>query len=132
MSWASRHNLLARAVNRSLGGVPVIWGAVSGEALLEQNTELIVGGQVMSVEYALSNLPSAQFGALSHGDPIVVAGEGYTVRHAPMLVGDGAFCMVLLEKTSEPETVFVIDGDWESLDSTAEPETVFVIDGDWT
>lgn len=100
MSWASRHALLARAVNRSLGGVPVLWGAVSGEGILEQNTEMIIGDQVLSVEYALHNLPAAQFGAMAHGDAITVDGVTYTVRHAPMLVGDGRFCLVALSRTS--------------------------------
>jgi len=95
MSWASRHNLLARAVNRSLGGVPVIWGAVSGEAILEQNAEVIVGGQVISVEYALHNLPTAQFGNLLYGDELVIKGATYQVREL-LRVGDGQFCMASL------------------------------------
>lgn len=102
MSWASRHNLLARAVNRNLGGVSVIWGAVSGEGLLEQNTELVVNDQVLSVEYALHNLPAELFGALSYGDAVTVAGEAYEVRHAPLLVGDGRYCVVMLAKSPPP------------------------------
>ena len=98
MSWASRHNLLARAVNRNLGGVPVNWGAVSGEALLEQNTEMVLDGQVLSVEYALHNLRADLFGGMNYGDAVTVAGEIYEVRHAPLLVGDGRFCVVMLEK----------------------------------
>lgn len=98
MSWASRHNLLARAVNRNLGGVPVIWGAVSGEALLEQNTELVVNDQVLSVEYALHNLRADLFGALNFGDEVRVDGEVYEVRHAPLLVGDGRYCVVMLAR----------------------------------
>ncbi|MEB3277210.1 MAG: hypothetical protein VKM92_09625 [Cyanobacteriota bacterium] len=97
MSWASRHNLLARAVNRSLGGVPVIWGAVSGVALLEQNTELVIGGQVLSVEYALHNLPAAQFGNLMYGDELQVDGITYQVREL-MRVGDGQFCIASLTR----------------------------------
>jgi riboflavin synthase alpha subunit len=98
MSWASRHNLLARSVNRSLGGVSVVWGAVSGLALLEQNTEMVIGDQVLSIEYALHNLPAASFGGMAHGDAVTVDGVSYTVRHAPMLVGDGRFCVVALSK----------------------------------
>jgi hypothetical protein len=98
MGWASRHALLARAVNRSLGGVPVIWGAVSAVAILEQNTEMVIGDQVLSVEYALHNLPAASFGGMAHGDAVTVNGVGFTVRHAPMLMGDGQFCVVALSK----------------------------------
>lgn len=99
MGWASRHALLARAVNRSLGGVSVIWGAVSAEAILEQNTEMVIGDQVLSLEYALHNLPTASFGGIAHGDAVTVNGVAYTVRHAPMLIGDGQFCIVALSKT---------------------------------
>lgn len=95
MGWASRHALLARAVNRSLGGVPVLWGAVSGEAILEQNAEVIVNGQVISVEYALHNLPTAQFGNLLYGDELKVEGITYQVREL-LRVGDGQYCMASL------------------------------------
>jgi hypothetical protein len=95
MSWASRHNLLARAVNRHLGGVPVIWGAVSDYGLLEENAQLVADGNAISSEYVLHNLPSAKFRALRYGDFLQVAGEQYSVRE-PMPVGDGAFMMVSL------------------------------------
>ena len=107
MSWASRHNLLARAVNRNLGGVSVLWGAVSGEALLEQNTELVVNDQVLSVEYALHNLRADLFGAMNYGDAVTVDGESYEVRHAPLLVGDGRYCVVMLQKVQAALTVFL-------------------------
>lgn len=95
MGWASRHALLARAVNRSLGGVPVLWGAVSGEAILEQNAEVVVNGQVISVEYALHNLPTAQFGNLLYGDELSIQGVTYQVREL-LRVGDGQYCMASL------------------------------------
>lgn len=97
MSWASRQNLLARAVNRNLGGVPVTWGAVSGEGILESNAELVSGGNVISVEYMLHNLPVAQFGALKYGDLITVDGLSYAVRE-PMVIGDGRYMMATLER----------------------------------
>lgn len=95
MSWASRHNLLARAVNRNLGGVPVVWGAVSGEAILEQNAEVIVDGNVITVEYVLHNLPTESFGNLLYGDEVVVDGVNYQVRE-PLRIGDGQFCTASL------------------------------------
>jgi hypothetical protein len=96
MSWASRHNLLARSVNRNLGGVPVVWGAISGEGILESNAELVSDGNVISVEYVLHNLPTALFGGLRYGDTLTVDGLGYAVRE-PMVVGDGRFMMTSLE-----------------------------------
>jgi hypothetical protein len=101
MSWASRHNLLARAVNRNLGGVPFVWGAVSGFGIFEQNSQLIIDEQVISVEYAVHNLPTAQFGALRYNDAVTVDGQSYTVRE-PMMMGDGLYMMVTLSKAAAP------------------------------
>ena len=98
MSWASRHNLLARAVNRQLGGVSVIWGVVSGDAILEQNGELILREQVVTTEYALHNLRSDLFGSLSYGDLVSVNGDSFRVIHEPVKQGDGMFCVAVLEK----------------------------------
>ena len=97
MSWASRHNLLARAVNRNLGGVPVIWGAVSGEAILEENAQLVSDGNVISVEYMLHNVPTALFGNLMYGDEVTVSEIVYQVREN-IRIGDGSFCMVSLQR----------------------------------
>ena len=97
MSWASRHNLLARAVNRNLGGVSVVWGAISGEAILEENSQLVSDGNVISVEYMLHNLSTAQFGNLMYGDEIQVGSIVYQVREL-MRVGDGAFCVASLQR----------------------------------
>ena len=105
MSWASRHNLLARSVNRNLGGVPVTWGAVSGVGILEENSQLVMGDQVISIEYALHNLPTAQFGNLIYGDELNVGGVAYQVRDL-MRVGDGAFCMASLQRL-DPGTAAV-------------------------
>jgi hypothetical protein len=102
MSWASRHNLLARAVNRHLGGVSVIWGAVSDNALLEENAQLIADGNAISIDYVLHNLPSVKFGTLRYGDLLQVNGSTYSVREL-MPVGDGAYMMVSL--SLEPVTV---------------------------
>jgi hypothetical protein len=107
MSWASRHNLLARAVNRQLGGVSVVWGAVIGDAILEQNGELILRDQVVSTEYALHNLRSDLFAALSYGDLISVNGDSFKVIHEPMKQGDGMFCVAALEKIEAVFTVYV-------------------------
>jgi hypothetical protein len=110
MSWASRHNLLARAVNRQLGGVSVVWGAVIGDAILEQNGELILRDQVVSTEYALHNLRSDLFAALSYGDLISVNGDSFRVIHEPMKQGDGMFCVAPLELVALiPDVVFEVD-----------------------
>lgn len=109
MSWASRQNLLARAVNRNLGGVPVIWGAISGEGILESNAELVSNGNVISVEYVLNNLPVADFGALKYGDTLRVDSLLYAVRE-PMVVGDGRFMMTSLELLPMPSLLLETGG----------------------
>lgn len=97
MSWASRHNLLAGAVNRNLGGVSVLWGAVSGAGIFEHNSQLIINDNVISLEYVLHNLPTADFGTIKYGDNLTVDGSNYTVRE-PMVIGDGRYMMVSLTK----------------------------------
>jgi hypothetical protein len=101
MSWASRHNLLAQAVNRNLGGVPFVWGAVSASGIFEQNSQLILDDQVISLEYAVHNLPTALFGGLKYNDAVTVDGQSYTVRE-PMVTGDGRYMMVTLSKVDGP------------------------------
>jgi hypothetical protein len=125
MSWASRHNLLARSVNRNLGGVPVIWGAVSAEAILEQNAQFVSDGNVISVEYMLHNLPTELFQGVKYNDAMTVGGDAFLVRE-PMVIGDGAFMMVSLEKVDENQLPdYVLDGELGFDDST----TVVVYEG---
>ena len=50
---------------------------------------------MISVEYMLHNLSTAQFGNLMYGDEIEVDSIVYQVREN-MRIGDGAFCMVSL------------------------------------
>jgi hypothetical protein len=75
-------------------GVPVIWGAISSSGILDKNAQLIFGGNVISVDYAV-RLKSSIFSALRYGDLLQVDGAAYSVRE-PMPVGDGAYMMVSL------------------------------------
>lgn len=101
MSWATRHARLGEVVNRHLGGVSVIAGAVSGGALFEQNAELVIDGQVLSVDYMLTNALAATFGNLERSEFLRVDGALYQVRHAPSVVGDGLYCVVPLQKPEQ-------------------------------
>jgi len=49
------------------------------------------------VDYALT-CPVALFGGLSYGSAITVNGINYQVRHEPMRLDDGTFCVVPLAK----------------------------------
>ena len=82
-------------------GVPVIWGAISSSGILDKNAQLIFGGNVISVDYAV-RLKSSIFSALRYGDLLQVNGAAYSVRE-PMPVGDGAYMMVSL--SLEPVSV---------------------------
>lgn len=76
-------------------GVSVTAGAVSGLGILDQNSEMLLGDQVVSVDYALT-CQASLFGTLDYGSSITVAGNSYEVRHQPMLQDDGTFCVVPL------------------------------------
>jgi len=91
-------------------GVPVTAGAVSGTGILDQNSELILGGDVVMIDYLLTILTS-QFGNLAYGDSITIDGASYKVEHEPMRVDDGTFCRIPLMKALQQSltAVFTID-----------------------
>jgi len=78
-------------------GVPVTAGAVSGVGILDQNSEIALGGEAVFIDYLLIVQTSA-FGGLSYGDTITVNGENFRIEHQPMRFDDGAFCKVPLMK----------------------------------
>lgn len=77
-------------------GVSITAGAVSGIGILDQNSELILQGQVVAVDYALT-CRSDLFGNLKYGDPISAGASSYKVIHEPLRFADGVFCVVPLE-----------------------------------
>lgn len=79
-------------------GVSVTAGAVSGIGILDQNSELILQGQVVMVDYALT-CKTELFGSLKYGDTLTAGGGNYKVIHEPMRFADGVFCVVPLEPT---------------------------------
>jgi len=80
-------------------GVPVTAGAVSGVGILDENSEIALGGEAVFIDYLLIVQTSA-FGGLSYGDTITVNGENFKVEHQPMRFDDGAFCKVPLMKVA--------------------------------
>jgi len=91
-------------------GVPVVAGAVSGAGILDQNSELILGGDVVMIDYLLTILTS-QFGNLAYGDSITIDGSVYKVEHEPMRIDDGTFSRIPLMKTLQQSltAVFTFD-----------------------
>lgn len=76
-------------------GVPVVAGAVSGTGILDLNSEIILGGEAVMIDYLLT-VPTATFGGLSYGDGITVNGTNYKVESQPLRFDDGTFCRVPL------------------------------------
>ena len=103
--------------------VPVVAGSVSGNGILDMPSETIAGGMVVSTDYSLI-CRADQFGDLMHGAGINVDGYPYTLIGPPMLLDDGAFCSLTLQRTVTPEQNTsddtVLDGDSVGTTSTVE------------
>ena len=80
-------------------GVPVVAGAVSGVGILDQNSELILGGEITIIDYLLT-VPTSTFGSLGYGDAITVDGQSYKCETQPQRFDDGTFCRVPLVKSA--------------------------------
>ena len=96
MGWASLSAAANRAAYR-LGSVSVTAGAASGRGFLKQNSEMLLGGEVISIDFALT-CETSIFGSLAYGDSVTVDGTQYEVRYEPMRQDDGTFCVVPLAK----------------------------------
>jgi hypothetical protein len=60
-------------------------------------SNIISDGTVLTTDYTLTARAS-DFGTLTYGASITVAGAAYTVRET-MLIDDGAFIQIALQKT---------------------------------
>jgi hypothetical protein len=93
-------------------GVPVTAGAVSGVGILDQNSELILGGELTVIGYLLT-VPTATFGHLGYGAAMTVNGESFKVEMQPQRFDDGVFCRIPLTKvTPDQVPVLILDGDF--------------------
>jgi hypothetical protein len=91
-------------------GVPVVAGAVSGVGILDQNSEIILGGELTIIDYLLT-VPTATFGALTYGNLVTVDGVSYKVETQPQRFDDGTFCRVPLVKMDpDPAIDYILDG----------------------
>jgi hypothetical protein len=77
-------------------GVPITDGSVTGRGILEQPTEIIAGGMVLTTDYQLT-ARADQFGGKLRGDVMTVNGQSFMVREA-RLVDDGLFVTIYLSK----------------------------------
>jgi hypothetical protein len=91
-------------------GVPVTAGAVSGLGILDQNSEIILGGEITIIDLLLT-VPTAIFGSLSYGDLVTVDGASYKCETQPQRFDDGTFCRVPLVKMEpDPAIDYILDG----------------------
>jgi hypothetical protein len=77
-------------------GLSITAGAVSGIGILDRNSEIILGGQVVMVDYMVT-CRTGQFGTLQYGSAIIIDGVRYNVRHEALRLADGLYCSIPLE-----------------------------------
>ena len=79
-------------------GVSCTAGAVTANGILDMPSQILSDGMVLSTDYTLTARAS-NFGSLIRGSSITVDSVAYTVRHDPMLIDDGKFVQIALQKT---------------------------------
>lgn len=77
-------------------GSSVTAGAVVGLGIMDRNSELLIGDQVVSVEYALT-VRTDQFGELGYGDEVIHDGSVYRLQHEPLKLADDRYSVMVLE-----------------------------------
>lgn len=81
-------------------GVPVQTPLSTGKGLLDQNSELVLDGQVVMVDYVLTST-SALVGQLDYGDLVTIGGRQFSVTHAGMRFSDGSWMSVPVQPTDD-------------------------------
>lgn len=79
-------------------GVVATSGSTTSRGNLDQPSELLIDGQVISTDYQLT-CRADDFGGLVYGDAMVVDSVTYTVR-ATQLLDDGQLVQISLQKNS--------------------------------
>ena len=78
-----------------------IFGQSTG--MFDQKSEIVLDGQVVSVENALT-IKTSELGSLRYGDAITVDGMSYRVQSEPLRMADGLLSVVSLEKLEQAIT----------------------------
>jgi len=82
--------------NTSHFAVSCTAGSTTGKGILEQPTEIIADGVVLTTDFVLT-AKASDFGSLAFGSGIEVDGSMYSVR-STQLVDDGLICKLFLTK----------------------------------
>ena len=78
-------------------GVSATSGSTTGRGILDEPTEVEVGGQVLFVDYVFM-CKSSDFGSLISGSAITIDSTAYTVRSAEK-DSDGLVTLLAVQKT---------------------------------
>lgn len=84
-------------------GSSVTAGAVVGLGIMDRASQIIMNDQVITVDYALT-VRTDQFGSLQYGEQVEHEGLTYRLRHEPLKLADGRFCVMVLELVEAPGT----------------------------
>jgi len=77
-------------------GVPVVFGATTALGILDEPTEVIAGGMVLTVDYQLTYRTADLLG-LGYQSAVTVGGTSYIVREV-RAQDDGSFSIAYLSK----------------------------------
>lgn len=98
MDWARLSAMADRLALGYLGSVPVVTPLATGEGFLDQNSELVLEGQLVMVDYVLK-APSTLAGQLDYGDLLTIGGRQFSVTHAGLRYSDGTWMSVPVQPT---------------------------------
>lgn len=101
-------------------------GATTGKGILEQPTEIIADGVVLTTDYTLT-AKASDFGALAYGSGIEVDGSMYSVRSSQLL-DDGLICRLFLTKVLG-QALTLVDEDLDGGGPTTDFTGADVFDG---
>lgn len=96
MDWARLSSTTDRLALDFLGSVEVVTPWNTGRGFLNQNSELVLDGQVVMVDFVL-NAPSDLVQMLDYSDVVTVGNRSFTVTHKGLLYGDGGWANVPLQ-----------------------------------
>jgi len=112
--------------NTSHFAVSCTAGATTGKGILEQPTEIIADGVVLTTDYVLT-AKASDFGNLAFGSGIEVDNSMYSVR-STQLIDDGLICRLFLTKVNG-QSLTLVDEDLDGGGPTTEFSTSGTLDG---
>lgn len=111
--------------NSSHFAVSCTAGSTTGKGILEQPSEIIADGVVLTTDYMLM-AKASDFGSLAYGSGIEVDGKMYQVRSS-QLVDDGLICKLFLTKVVG-RTLTLVDEDLDGGGPTTDLSGADVFD----